>query len=149
MNILWLVLALTQRWYYLIPLYIFVNATDSIIYHFSDVTNAICSLPASSSTYICRKIASHRNETAAYVSSVDKGYTSLSELLFSAVRPSIENGLAGAHLSIDDAIFLTKSSKMDCREGMVTAFEQLEVEARVISGDLVAFRAKVSGAVDL
>jgi hypothetical protein len=149
MNLLWLVLALTQRWYYLLPLYFFVSAADSITGNFADIFHTICLFPVPSNTYACRVLNSRSNETDNYVSAVDAGYKTLHDLLSRPFESSLTNHLAEAQISIDDAVFLVKSSKMDCHMQMVEEFNRLEMESKEVNDELVDFRAQSLGATDL
>lgn len=150
MNLLWVVLALTQHWYYVLPVYFFVNAADSITIHFFDIVHSICELPMPSSTYICRTITSLSKDPSPYAVAVTSGFNSLGDLAFDAAGSSIAGGSKGHHsMSVDDTVFLIRSNRMQCHEQLVEELDRMKEEFFEVSDRLIELRVQAFSAIDL
>lgn len=123
----WTILAVTQC---CLLLHILVNAMESVSRDMYNIIYAICDLPVPSSTFLCqaftaRDLHSHR------------------------VDLSLTAGYTGPHISIDDAVFMVKGSKMACSEQLVGEFNGLEVESVAVNTGLMELRVHAYGSVDL
>ena len=153
-NLLWILLALTQAWYYVLPLFAVINATDSVTQHIYDVIYAVCEFPIASSTFVCRALMvsdgnDTQNDATKYTSAIDSGFESLQDLLSNRAESSLAIGFSDVRTSIDDAVFLVKSSRMDCHEKMVEEFNDLVVGSAALNEGLMEFKARAHSSIDL
>jgi hypothetical protein len=150
MNLLWIILALTQRWYYVLPVYLFFNTADSITVYFVDIAHSICELPMTHTTFVCRTIRSIEHNASPYTAAVTSGFSSLKELAIDAVDSSI-TALPKDYriMSVDDTVFLVKSNRMECHEKLVEELDRLKEEFVEISDSLMELRAQSYGAIVL
>lgn len=152
-NILWIILALTNKWYYTILLFSALNPVI-ISSTFSALWQNACNLPVTHPiaplvSYICAGTTAHHDENVVvYNTAVVSGYSGLNNLISSTVQSDV-NHLPNALASIDDAVFLAKSSLIDCEEEVTIEFSLLESGSRRVGESLEELKAKVLSSVDL
>jgi len=152
-NLLWIILALTNKWYYTLLLFSFINPV-TITKSISALWQHACDLPpthpfAPIASYICAgSTTRHIDESALYSTAVISGYDGLHNLVSGTPGESVAH-LPVALASIDDAVFLAKKSQIDCRDELAVQFLLLESGSRSVGDNLEELRAKVLSSVDL
>jgi hypothetical protein len=150
-NLLWIVLALTNKWYYTFIIFFFINPA-SVTTSFSAVLRYACDLPtthpfAPLAVYVCPRALAHQNdEFTRYNTAVVSGYSGLNDLISTQVAIG---QLPNALVSVDDAIFLAKKSQIGCQEEVVAELAFMEDSSRSVGEKLEELKAKILSSVDL
>lgn len=145
-NLMWLTFMLMQPdWYHILGFYFFVDTAAYVDLHIPKVLNAVCDHPIISSTYPCHMAASHRH-AIEHAHAVNAGFKSFEELFLAS---SLTTGLQDAQLSIDDVVFLLKTSMEDCHGQMPDEFNALQMDSVDVDDGLVGFRTEALSVIDL
>lgn len=138
-----------QYWKYAVALYLASSATGSIRPYFGDLLSTICNIPPSGMDFICHAWDHHSSNTQAYSVTVDDRFRSLEDLFSSVTNLSVSTSLADVQMSVDDAVFVVKSSKMDRQNEIVEELDRLGLSSVEVNHGLMHFRAQAFSAVDL
>lgn len=136
-----------QYWKYAVPVYLAASTTGSLRPYVGDLLSTMCDAPPFGMDFICR--ASHGTNAQAYSVAVDDGFRSLEDLFSSVTDSSVLTSLTYAQMSVDDAVFMVKSSKMNCQKEVVAEFDRLGLSSVEVNYGLMCFRAQAFSAVDL
>lgn len=152
-DVLWLIVALTSPWYYTSTLVLVLNASSAATY-FSSAWHAACDLPIPPSfsnlhRHICPQHGITSTPILQNAQMHDEADSIHSIITAATYSPYSPDRLPAALVSIDDAIFLAKSSPIDCRDELVQEFGALEQGSRIAIENLEELKASLLSSVDL